>query len=96
MLNFGVKHGVISINRAIPFSHYCTFFLNSFTWFKLNRFKQGLEINEIKASNETSSAKSNAIISAAKAIEKVSEAFLAKYRRVDKDNKVAKAVSSIK
>jgi hypothetical protein len=50
---------------------------------------------EIKASNETSSAKSNAIISAAKAIEKVSEAFLAKYRRVDEDNKVAKAVSSI-
>nr|CAH0109635.1 unnamed protein product [Daphnia galeata] len=46
---------------------------------------------EIKASNETSSAKSNAIISAAKAIEKVSEAFLAKHRRVDEDNKVAKA-----
>ena len=50
---------------------------------------------EIKASNEKSSAKSNAIISAAKAIEKVSEAFLAKYRRVVEDDKVAKAVSSI-
>ena len=50
---------------------------------------------EIKASNETSCAKSNAIISAAKAIGKVSEAFFAKYRRFDKDNKVAKAVSSI-
>ncbi|EFX73934.1 hypothetical protein DAPPUDRAFT_252550 [Daphnia pulex] len=50
---------------------------------------------EIKASNETSSAKSNAIISSAKAIEKVSEAFLAKYRRVDEDNKVAKANSTM-